>query len=242
MLSITGLKIVKEFIRSKGQSISDIYILEGMGGDTENEIAELVMRKGIPVSVLSADHLKMTYRGKIKNGIVARLDRFTYTNIDDLLDDRPGNSVFVMLDRVFDPQNLGAIVRSAYCFGVAAVIIQEKRAPSITEAAIHASAGALAHLPVVQVVNLSKTVEYLKRKGFWVYGTSIAEGGDFVERMDIAGDVLLIFGSEGEGIRKKLLEKCDFMLSIPLQREFDSLNVSVAAGIILYMVNRRFFQ
>ncbi|NIO17375.1 MAG: 23S rRNA (guanosine(2251)-2'-O)-methyltransferase RlmB [Deltaproteobacteria bacterium] len=241
MLSITGFKIVKEFIESSTQTVRDIYLQEGAAGDTGDKIAALAGKKSIPVMFWPHDDMKKIFQGKIKNGIVARLDKFAYSDIDVILDKRPDKSFFVILDRVYDPHNLGAIARSAHCFGAAAVVIQERRAPSITETSIHASAGALAHLPVVQVVNLSRTVDYLKKKGFWVYGTSAGAGGGDVALMDFSGDVVIIFGSEGEGIRKKLLERCDFEVSVPMGRGFDSLNVSVAAGIVLYTVNKKLF-
>ncbi len=241
MLSITGLKIVKEFIESSTQTIRDIYLQEGAAGDTGEKIAALAKKKSIPVMVCPHDDMKKIFQGKIKNGVVARLDKFAYSDIDIILDRRRDKSFFVMLDRVYDPHNIGAIARSAHCFGAAAVVIQERRAPSITETAIHASAGALAHLPVVQVVNLSRTVDYLKKRGFWVYGTSAGVKGGDVARIDFTGDVAIIFGSEGEGIRKKLLEKCDFEVFVPMGRGFESLNVSVAAGIVLYTVNKKLF-
>lgn len=241
MLCVTGIKIVKEFIRSSAQRVSHLFILENIGSSFEMEMAELADAKGISLTVLSADSMQKIYRGKVKNGIVARMDRYVFSDIEDLIEERDHTAVFVMLDRVYDPHNLGAIARSAYCFGAKAVIIQQKRAPSITEAAIHASAGALAHLPVVQVVNLAKTADYLKKKGFWIFGTATAEGIE-LEKLDTSSDMVIIFGSEGLGIRKKLLEKCDFKISIPLRGDFDSLNVSVAAGIVLHAVSGKMYR
>lgn len=238
MLSITGLKIVREFIRSERQRIFEICIL----GEFRRQVADTLStaeRRGITIRVVSSGEMMAVHDGQVKNGIVARIDGFNYGEIDEVTGEESGTTLLVMLDRVFDPQNLGAIARSAYCFGATAVLLQEKRAPSITAAAVHASAGALAHIPVIKVVNLAKTADRLKGKGFWVYGTAPALSGVDMEEVDPPDKALIILGSEGEGIRKKLLEKCDFTVSIPVSSRFDSLNVSVAAGIILYTFQKK---
>jgi 23S rRNA (guanosine2251-2'-O)-methyltransferase len=243
MLSVTGLKVVEEFVRSTRQTLSEVCFIRESKKGAAKSLLEMARRKGINIRELSAADMRAVHEGKIKNGIVGRLEHFHYADMDELIENRAGNVLFVMLDRVYDPHNVGAIARTAHCFGADAIIIQEKRAGVITAAAIYASAGALAHLPVVKAVNLSKTAEYLKgKRDFWVYGTSTDKAGIDIETLDPPDNVLIIFGSEGEGIRKKLLEKCDFTLNVALPAAFDSLNVSVAAGIILHALNKKYLH
>ena len=144
----------------------------------------------------------------------------------------------VLLDSVTDPQNLGSIIRTAHCCGANGVIIPENRAASVTASVAKASAGAVHYLPTAMVVNLVRTIEYLKEKGFWIYGADCGVGSD-IHAPDYEGNIGLVMGSEGRGIRPLIRKKCDFLISIPMRGQVASLNVSVAAGVILYEILRK---
>jgi 23S rRNA (guanosine2251-2'-O)-methyltransferase len=144
----------------------------------------------------------------------------------------------VLLDSVTDPQNLGSIIRTAHCCGANGVIIPENRAASVTASVAKASAGAFQYLPVAMVVNLVRTIEYLKERGFWIYGAD-AEAQSDIRTPDYERHIALVMGSEGRGIRPLIRKKCDFLISIPMRGQVASLNVSVAAGVILFEILRK---
>ncbi|MEA2014878.1 MAG: 23S rRNA (guanosine(2251)-2'-O)-methyltransferase RlmB, partial [Thermodesulfobacteriota bacterium] len=142
----------------------------------------------------------------------------------------------LILDGITDPQNLGSLIRTALCFGVDGLVIPENRAASVTPAVIKASAGAALHLPIAMVVNISRTIDKLKKEGFWIYGAD-ASSGENLHNLDYSNHAGLVMGSEGKGIRSLVRKKCDFLISIPITDPIDSLNVSIAGGIILYEMN-----
>ncbi len=151
---------------------------------------------------------------------------------------RPKKNVLILiLDGITDPQNLGSLIRTALCFGVAGLVIPENRAASVTPSVIKASAGAALHLPIIKVVNISRTIDQLKEVGFWIYGAD-ADCGEGIRSPDYSNHAGLVLGSEGKGIRPLVRKKCDVLISIPMTGSIDSLNVSVAGGIILYEVTR----
>ena len=137
--------------------------------------------------------------------------------------------------KIMDPQNLGSIIRTSYCLGANGAVIPADRAAPVTAAVIKASAGSAEQLPIARVTNLSQTIDYLKEREFWVFGADAHEGSNLKE-MDFNCNVALVLGGEAKGIRPLVKKKCDFLLSIPLQQSFDSLNVAVAAGIIQYEI------
>ena len=138
----------------------------------------------------------------------------------------------MILDGVTDPHNLGAIIRSAECAGAHGVIIPERRAVGLTPAAVKASAGAVVYLPVARETNLTRVIERLKKEGVWIYGAAM-EGEDY-RRVDFAGPAAIVIGSEGEGMSRLVCEGCDKLVSLPMKGHIDSLNASVAAGVLLY--------
>jgi 23S rRNA (guanosine2251-2'-O)-methyltransferase len=162
--------------------------------------------------------------------------------VDDIITNRHPDfkyNLILILDGITDPQNLGTLIRTAHCCGANGVIIPENRSASVTGTVIKASAGAANHTPIARVVNLSNAIDYLKEQGFWIYGTDPATGKDFGS-FDYDGHIGLVMGSEGTGMRPLIRKKCDFRLLIPTKGKIDSLNVSVAAGIILYEILRTF--
>ena len=166
---------------------------------------------------------------------------FAYASLEEIVANRHpafAGGLVLLLDGIEDPQNLGSLIRSAHCFGANGVIIPRDRAAAITPAVIKASAGAAGHVPVARVVNLTHAIDFLKEKGFWIYGTD-AEADTGLESVRFGGDIGLVMGSEGKGLRPLVRKHCDILLSIPLFGKVDSLNVSVAAGILLHEIRRQ---
>ncbi|MDO9585152.1 MAG: 23S rRNA (guanosine(2251)-2'-O)-methyltransferase RlmB [Syntrophales bacterium] len=224
----------------KSGAIKELIVAAGRGGASIQNILALASRKAIPVVFKDRPYLDNMAGCKSHQGIVALCEAYAYAEVDDVIDNRPrsNNSLVLVLDGVTDPQNLGALIRTAHCLGVNGIIIPENRAAAVTAAVIKASAGAANRTPVAQVVNLSRTIEYLQERGFWIYGAD-ADGGADIERFDDDGPVALVMGSEGKGLSPLVRKKCDFLLCIPMVGVVGSLNVSVAAGIILYEILKK---
>jgi 23S rRNA (guanosine2251-2'-O)-methyltransferase len=202
------------------------------------EIIETVRQKKIPVEFQARQYLDELVGNTDHQGVAGLRPAVVYSNLDDLLINRNKSFNFdliLILDSIMDPQNLGSIIRTSCCLGANGVIIPSDRAASVTAAVIKASAGATSQMPIARVTNLSQTIDYLKEREFWVFGADAHEGGNLKE-MDFNCNVALVLGGEAKGIRPLVKKKCDFLLSIPLQRSFDSLNVAVAAGIIQYEI------
>ena len=154
----------------------------------------------------------------------------------DLARERGEAPFLILLDGITDPHNLGAIIRTAECAGAHGVIVQERRAVGLTPAAVKASAGAVEYLPVARVTNLTSTIESLKREGIWTYAADM-DGEDYAD-LDLSGPIALVIGAEGEGVSRRVLESCDRTISVPIRGKLDSLNASVAAGVLMYAVLR----
>lgn len=237
-LIIYGINPIRERIRQGGQGISEIILATGRkGGDVENILAWASL-KGIPVACKDKSYLEQLSGGGVHQGMAAVCAAYAYVTIDELIADSTKANLILMLDGITDPQNLGALIRTAHCLGVKGVIIPADRAAAVTATVIKSSAGAAHWLPVAREVNLTRAIDYLKEKGYWIYGADADQGTD-VTRFADSGPVCLIMGSEGRGIRPLIRKKCDFLLSIPMAGKLASLNVSVAAGIILYEIARK---
>ncbi|RMG58436.1 MAG: 23S rRNA (guanosine(2251)-2'-O)-methyltransferase RlmB [Deltaproteobacteria bacterium] len=237
---VTGKKVIREFLLSPYQKLGAIYLARDLSPEKRGDIPHLARERKVPLREVSREDLKALSSGKdVRGGILATLPRFVTWDLEDLLQGRSQGDIYaVALDRVFDPQNLGAVVRSAFCFGASFLVIQKVRAAGITESVIRASAGTVARIPVVQVTNLARALDRMKEDGYWVYGAE-SRGGEDPERMDFSGKVIIVLGSEGEGMREGVRKRCDFFLRIPMVEEADSLNVSVAAGILFYNVYKK---
>ena len=172
-------------------------------------------------------------------GMLAFASAYQYSTVEEMLslaETRGEKPFLVLLDGITDPHNLGAIIRTAECAGAHGVIVQERRAVGLTPAAVKASAGAVEHLPVARVTNITSTIEMLKAHNVWIYAADM--GGEDYAAVDFSGAVALVIGAEGEGVGRRVLESCDKTVSIPLRGKLDSLNASVAAGILLYAAMR----
>lgn len=235
---IYGINPIKVLLRQQQTGLEKIIIAAGRSGSALKEIIETARQKKIPLEFKDRHYLDELSGNTDHQGVAGFRQSFTYSDLDDLLINRSPQCNFnliLILDSIMDPQNLGAIIRTSYCLGANGVIIPADRAASVTAAVIKASAGSAQQLPIARVTNLSQTIDYLKEREFWVFGADAHEGGNLRE-MDFNCSVALVLGGEAKGIRPLVKKKCDFLLSVPLQRHFDSLNVSVAAGIIQYEI------
>lgn len=231
---IAGVHPVLEALTA-GRSIERVLIARGAGGPRLQQIIDQARQSGIPIRFEPRPALDRVSRQATHQGVVAIVAGQRYTDLESLLDKAP---LFVLLDGVTDPHNLGAIIRTAHAAGAGAVVVPDRRAAPLTEAVAKTAAGALEHLPVVRVGNLSHAVETLKSRGFWIYG--IDERGDVpYDQASFEGRIAIVLGSEGHGLHQHIRKHCDFLVSIPLAGRITSLNVSVACGIVLFEWKRR---
>ena len=234
--TVVGRNAVLELLRS-GRSVDKIFVKQGeIEGSIKVIVAEAAAR-GIPFVEASKQSLdKMSY-GVVHQGVVAWASLKEYVDIKDILriaEERGEPPFVVLLDGIEDPYNLGAIIRSAECAGAHGVIIPKRRTALLTPAVVKASAGALEHMAIAKVSNLSYAIEELQNSGVWVYAAEA--GGRSYRDTDMTGAVGLVFGSEGSGVSKLLKSKCDATVSIPLCGKISSLNVSAAAAVLLFEV------
>jgi len=240
MQVIYGINPVLEVLRREGGDIRKIIIAEGRRGEDVKRIVELASARGVQVETLRRDVLDRQAGTAAHQGVLCLCGEFAYANLEQIVANRhpafPA-SLVLLLDGIEDPQNLGSLIRTAHCFGANGVVIPRDRAAGVTPAVIKASAGAVGHIPVARVVNLSQAIEFLKEKRFWIYGTDAGADKD-LGSFRFEGDIGLVMGSEGKGMRPLVRKHCDVLLSIPLFGRIDSLNVSVAAGILLHQIRR----
>lgn len=238
MEAIYGINPIKVLLAQQETSLKKIVIADGRGGSSVKEIVDGARQKKIPVEWRERQYLDELTGRTDHQGIVGFRDSFAYADLDDLLKNRNpllSHDLILILDSILDPQNLGSIIRSAHCLGANGVVIPTDRSASVTPAVIKASAGSAEQLPVARVTNLSQTIDYLKDKGFWVFGADAHEGKNIKEQ-NFNGPMVLVLGSEAKGIRPLVKKKCDFLVTIPMAGNFDSFNVAVAAGIIQYEI------
>jgi len=241
MQVIYGIHPSIEALRSGRDEIERIFLARGRRGPDVKKIRDLAAEKKIPVEFGAREYLDRLAEGNSHQGVLCQCKPYTYYSLDEMLEgcqDSLDDCLILILDCIVDPQNLGSLIRTGHCFGVAGIIIPEKRSASVTPTVIKASAGAAHHVPIARVVNIARTVDYLKGRGFWIYGADVS-GEDDLRSFDYKGPTCLIMGSEKKGIRPLVKKKCDFLISISMMGHFDSLNVSVAGGIILHEINGR---
>jgi 23S rRNA (guanosine2251-2'-O)-methyltransferase len=240
MQVIYGINPVSEILRSEGGDVRKIVVAEGRRGEDVKKILELASARGVPVEIRKREDLDRQAGTAAHQGVLCLCGEFAYASLEKIVANRhpafPG-SLVLLLDGIEDPQNLGSLIRTAHCFGANGVVIPRDRAAGITPAVIKASAGAASHIPVARVVNLIQAIEFLKEKSFWIYGADAGADTD-LKTIHFEGNMGLVMGSEGKGMRPLVRKHCDVLLSIPLFGQLDSLNVSVAAGILLHEIRR----
>ncbi|HTP05395.1 MAG TPA: 23S rRNA (guanosine(2251)-2'-O)-methyltransferase RlmB [Nitrospirota bacterium] len=238
---IFGINPVTEALKA-GRPIQRLLIAEQRKSDRDIlEIIRLAKGRGTEVRIAARDALKREAPNALHQGVIAITAAQQYAAIDDILQlpaQKGQDPLYLVLDGVEDPRNLGAILRTAEATGVHGVIIPERRAVGLTETVAKAAAGALEYVPVVKVVNIVNALEDLKKAGVWVAGAEA--GGDAVYwDADFDRPMALVLGGEDRGVRRLVRERCDYLLSLPLMGNITSLNVSVAAGVLLYEVLRQ---
>lgn len=236
---IFGLSPVLEALRANARRVEKIYIAEGAREHRLAEIIETARKNNIPRSFVSRDTLaKLVDAGVNTQGIVAFAAAADYVAADEIIDQAGELPLFVVLDGVEDPRNLGAILRSAECAGVDGVFIPERRAVGLTETVAKSSAGAAEHIKVGKVGNINRLIEELKARDVWVVGTSGDAETSYTD-WDWTRPSALVLGSEGSGLHRLVAENCDVLVKIPMYGKIESLNVSVAAGVILFEALRQ---
>ena len=231
---LVGRNPIREALRA-GRDIEKLLVARGELIGSAREI--VAMAREAKIIVQEVDRVRLDQMAPNHQGLIAVASAYAYKTVDDMLalaKARGEEPLLVILDGVTDPHNLGAIIRSAECAGAHGVIIPERRAVGLTPAAVKASAGAVEYLPVAREVNLNRVIERLKKEGVWIYGTAM--NGEDYRRVDFSGPAALVIGSEGEGMSRLVEENCDKIVSLPMKGHIDSLNASVAAGILLYAV------
>ena len=238
MEAVYGINPLKVLLSRPDASLTKILLADGRSGLPVKDILALAQQRKIPVERHPRRVLDDLAGGADHQGIVGLREGFAYADLDRIIQNRNPHAVrdlVVVLDSIVDPQNLGSIIRSAHCLGANGVVIPADRAASVTPSVIKASAGSVEQLPVARVTNLSQTLDALKGQGFWVFGAD-AHGGKPIAEQDFDCPVSLVLGSEAKGLRPLVKKKCDFLVTIPMAGNFDSFNVAVAAGIILYEI------
>jgi 23S rRNA (guanosine2251-2'-O)-methyltransferase len=233
MAILSGVHPVAEALRAK-HSLERLLVAQGAGGPRLQEIIDLARRASIPVRFEPRAALDRLAGTSAHQGVVAVGAAQRYTDLDAVA----ACEMLVVLDGVEDPHNLGAIIRTAHAAGAAAVVIPERRAAGITDVVATAAAGAIEHLPVVRVTNINRALEELKRRGFWIYGLD-ERGTETYDQVQYASPAAVVLGGEGKGLHEQVRKHCDALVRIPVTGPISSLNVSVAAGVMLFEWRRR---
>ena len=234
MSILSGINPVLESLKA-GHPLDRILVAKGAGGPRLQQIVDLARRASVPVRFEERAGLDRLAGSPAHQGVVAMGASKRYAELEDVA---PAAQLLVILDGVEDPHNLGAIVRTAHAAGAGGIVIPERRAVGLTDVVAKAAAGALEYLPVVRAVNINRTLDELKELGYWIYGLD-ERGTEDYDRAEYNAPTALVFGGEGKGLHELVRKHCDVMVRIPMEGHIPSLNVSVAAGIVLFEHKRR---
>ena len=236
---IEGRNAVIEAFRA-GKTVDKLFVLDHCKEGSMNTVLREAKKHDTIINYVKKERLdQMSETGK-HQGVIAYIAAFEYATVDDILkkaEDKGEPPFVVILDDIEDPHNLGAIIRTANLAGAHGIIIPKHRAAGLTATAVKASAGAVSYTPVAKVTNISKTIEELKDKGLWFVCADM--GGTTMYDLDLKGPIGLVVGNEGKGVSRLVKEKCDFIASIPMFGDIDSLNASVATGVLAYEIVRQ---
>ena len=238
-LTIEGRNAVLEAFRS-GKTIDKVFILDGCHDGPVNTITREARKHDSIINYVSKERLDQMSQTGTHQGVIAYAAAYEYAEVSDILKkaEEKGEAPFIfILDNIEDPHNLGAIIRTANLAGAHGVIIPKRRAVGLTATVARTSAGALNYTPVAKVTNISGTIEELKKRGMWFVCADM--DGDVMYNLNLTGPIGLVIGNEGDGVSRLVKEKCDFVASIPMKGDIDSLNASVAAGIMAYEIVRQ---
>ena len=233
---LIGRNAVTEALKSE-REIDTLYLVRGNNNPALLRLASMAKEKGAVIKEVDSKKLDFMCAGENHQGIAAYVAVHEYSSVEDILqlaEEKDEPPFIVICDEIEDPHNLGAIIRTAECAGVHGVIIPKRRSASLSYAVGKTSAGAVEYMKIARVSNLAATIDELKEKGIWVYAADM-DGEDY-KSADVSGAVALVIGSEGRGLGKLIKSKCDVILSLPMKGHINSLNASVAAGILMYEI------
>ncbi|WPD20763.1 MAG: 23S rRNA (guanosine(2251)-2'-O)-methyltransferase RlmB [Candidatus Electrothrix scaldis] len=234
-----GINAVHEALRRNARSLSELLIQKGKAGPKVQELIGLAREHAVRVRFVEGDRLPVP-RNCRHQGVVARQTEAEFLSLEELLAESLADTGrILLLDSIQDPRNLGSILRSALAAGFRSVILTRERSAPLSGTVARTSAGAIAHLRIAQVVNLVTALELLKGSGFWIYGAVAEASAPSIYSTDFSGRLGLVIGSEGKGIRPLVRKHCDQLVTIPMTTDFDSLNASVAAALIMFEVVRQ---
>ena len=236
---IEGRNAVLEAFRS-GKCVDKLFILDGCQDGPVRTIAREARKTDTIINYVSKERLDQLSETHAHQGVIAQVAAYDYSTVDEILAraEEKGEAPFlIILDNVEDPHNLGAIIRTANLAGAHGVIIPKRRAVGLTSTVAKTSAGAINYTPVAKGTNIVRTIEELKEKGIWFVCADM--GGETMYDLDLTGPMGLVIGNEGEGVSRLVREACDFTASIPMKGDIDSLNASVAAGVLAYEIVRQ---
>ena len=238
-LTIEGRNAVLEAFRS-GKSIDKLFVLDGCQDGPVRSIIREAKKHDTIINYVSKERLDQMSETRKHQGVIAYAAAYEYAQVEDMLkaaDEKREDPFLILLDNIEDPHNLGAIIRTANLAGAHGVIIPKRRAAGLTSTVVKASAGALNYTPVAKVTNLTKTIQELKERGIWFVCADMS--GTVMYQLNLKGPIGLVIGSEGDGVSKLVRENCDFAAAIPMAGDIDSLNASVAAGVLAYEIVRQ---
>ena len=236
---IEGRNAVLEAFRS-GKCVDKLFILDGCQDGPVRTIARESRKTDTIINYVSKERLDQLSETRAHQGVIAQVAAYEYSTVDEILaraEEKGEPPFLILLDNVEDPHNLGAIIRTANLAGAHGVIIPKRRAVGLTSTVAKTSAGAINYTPVAKVTNIVRTIEELKEKGIWFVCADM--GGETMYDLDLTGPMGLVIGNEGEGVSRLVREACDFTASIPMKGDIDSLNASVAAGVLAYEIVRQ---
>ena len=238
-LLIQGRNAVLEAFRS-GRTIDKLYVLDGCKDGPIQTILREARKQDVIINFVTKERLNQISGIQNHQGVAAQASAYGYVQVEDILNrakEKGEDPFLILLDGIEDPHNLGAIIRTANLAGAHGVIIPKRRAVGLTATVAKTSAGALNYTPVAKVTNLTATMEQLKQEGLWFVCADM--GGELMYRLNLKGPIGLVVGSEGDGVSKLVKEHCDMIAGIPMKGDIDSLNASVAAGILAYEIVRQ---
>ena len=238
-LVIEGRNAVLEALRS-GKPMDKLYVLDGCQDGPIRTIVREAKKHDVILQFVTKERLNQLSETGKHQGVIAHAAAYEYAQVEDMLElakSRGEDPFIFLLDNIEDPHNLGAIIRTANLAGAHGVIIPKRRAVGLTATVARTSAGALNYTPVAKVTNMAATIEDLKKRGIWFVCADM--GGESMYRLNLTGPIGLVIGNEGEGVSRLVKEKCDMIASIPMKGDIDSLNASVATGVLAYEIVRQ---
>jgi len=230
---LSGIHPIVEALKAK-RPLERVLVAQGAGGPRMQEVIDLARRAQVPVRFEPRSALDRLAGSSAHQGVVAMGAARHYADLEQAA----AGELIVVLDGVEDPHNLGAIIRTAHAAGASSIIIPERRAAGVTDVVAKAAAGALEHLPIARVTNINRALEELKERGFWIYGLD-ERGQDSYDSVDYGSPTAFVLGGEGKGLHEQVRKHCDLLVRIPMAGKISSLNVSVAAGVVLFEWKRR---